>query len=110
MAGRVVAGRLEGVGGRAVVAGAAVVGSAGVAGGAVVGGAVVTGGLVVVGSTGWAPAVAGRIAHSPTAVTAPSSARSSMTNEPPRSRYDKNPSTLRAEIGASCDRCRSRGC
>ena len=106
-AGRVVAGRLEGAGGRAVVAGAAVVGGAGVVGGAVVGGAVVTGGLVVVGSTGWAPAVAGRIADSP---TAPSSARSSMTNEPPRSRYDKNPSTLRAEIGASCDRCRSRGC
>ena len=52
-AGRVVAGRLDETGGRAVVADAPVVAGAAVVGGAVVAGAaVVAGGLVVVGSTG----------------------------------------------------------
>jgi hypothetical protein len=84
VAGRVVAGRREDAGGRAVVGGVAVAGGAAVVGGpAVVGGAVVTDGAVTVGSTGWAPAVPGRIDHSPRVRTAPNSARSSMTNEPP---------------------------
>jgi hypothetical protein len=84
LAGRVVVGRLEDAGGRAVVGGAAVAGGAAVVGGAVVtAGAVVTGGLVVVGWTGWAAAVPARAGHSPRAMTAPTSARSSMTNEPP---------------------------
>jgi hypothetical protein len=78
VAGRVVAGRLEVAGGRAVVGGVAVVGGA-----VVTGGAVVAGGLEVVGWTGWAAAVPARAGHSPRAMTAPSSARSSMTNEPP---------------------------